>query len=731
MAESEFDHKRNSQSSLSHSGDNSMLSNNISSNEIQRKVDDNSAKPSVAGVANDTDSENPKLVRQSGDRNLGVKNEDSRGQENIDTVNRIGDIQDQDEADEVLAAYRNFQEDVWAQLFGEDENTQDVNQPEPGPTPPEPKPAPKPGPGPLPPEPEIIPEEPFVDVALPKGTLPGIKIFNDWTYENWHTMAGTAQKSIRSLLQKLSSNPTFGSYVFDTGKPNKDAIHNCNSKPTVKAAKNMAEQMLVIANAWLAERGEDSTRNNRKQGFVRFSQSLQGFVALADIQMSKPELNQATDTSEELGEKDKELTADFEKTAQKSKVHYENRSATSVFQNLEKPIAALAPSADTSGEMEVGVKIPIPTVPGLYLGGSLGMEAENEGDKFTLGSESKLTVGIEGSIPHVVKGEIGFSLGGFIEASSSTLKDALRLMSYGFYRRVRESKIGKYADSLWGGSDTAEKFVERTEEDLLGEDSEAYVELGGAASIDAGVKAGDGGVVGLEAGAYAKTGKRYDKDTITDDSGNLQKGKSISEVGAAGSFSVSIADWEVGVSLDSKVRYVTDNNVSVVNAADKTQESSETNFEISAKTPAIPNDDKLKANLLALASALKEKAKQVFQSTNNPSASTNWVSANAALEQAFAVSSNEELTGENTEDTFGDLEEGKKSESKLGLSLSFGVEEEGGEETKKGSGNLSSINETEVAVSFMGAGVSVKASKSKNLLKISNSSTDGYKWKLG
>jgi len=571
----------------------------------------------------------------------------------------------------------------------------------------------------------------YKDVDVPEGLIPGTDSFNTWTYENWHTQAGTAQITVRDILGRLEENQRFSSYVFSKGKdPNRDNIDKCEDKITLANLKKFTENLLVISNAWLSERKDDKKRSNRKRGFERFVSVLLNVQKTIDQRLAVPEIE--TSKGEALDEKTEKMASDIDKKSESAKVHYENRSASSVFQNLEKPLKSLAPSANSSGSLEVSVKIPVVTVPGMYLGGSMKVEGENEGgDGFSVKTDANFLVGFEGNIPFIAKGEVGFSVGGYIESKGKTAKDALTLISYGFYRRVRESAIGRHADALWGGATTAEKFVERTETDLLsGEDNENYVELGGQAGIDAEAKLGPG-VVGLTLGAKAKSGKRYDKETTGKDAaGELKKGKSSAFVGVSGGFSVGIADWEVAVGLESGTQYLKDPNPSVAGAAGNQQVSSTTSFEISAKTPELPLNASLKVKLIKLFLALSTKMNNVSAQTN-ADAGLSWQAANEGLMQAIESSSEEGLFGEATEDSFGDLEQGAKSSSKLGLSLKFEIEQNEDEKKSTGSGALSSINETEIAITLPTGGVNIKAEKSSNLLKIEKASGEGWSWTIG
>jgi hypothetical protein len=100
----------------------------------------------------------------------------------------------------------------------------------------------------------------------------------------------------------------------------------------------------------------------------------------------------------------------------------------------------------------------------------------------------------------------------------------MKLVSYGFYRRVKESEIipAQIASIIWGGGTSefakkkANKWSLEIEKELLGEgedgeENDNFVELGGLASV--GVEA-DLGAADLEAEAKYSSGKRYDSKSM-------------------------------------------------------------------------------------------------------------------------------------------------------------------------------------------------------------------------
>ena len=103
--------------------------------------------------------------------------------------------------------------------------------------------------------------------------------------------------------------------------------------------------------------------------------------------------------------------------------------------------------------------------------------------------------------------------------------------------------------------------------------------------------------------------------------------------------------------------------------------------------------------------------------------------ASQSLETSLTTSSDAKKF-DAEEDTFGDLEKGGKSESKLGFDMKFTIEEAEGKIKTSGEGKISSINETEIIASLMGAGVKIKATKSEQLLKIVNTGDKGFNFQI-
>ncbi|NJN94245.1 MAG: hypothetical protein HC875_09220 [Anaerolineales bacterium] len=182
------------------------------------------------------------------------------------------------------------------------------------------------------------------------------------------------------------------------------------------------------------------------------------------------------------------------------------------------PLIDLAvPTDGTSGEVETELKIPIPPA---YVGGRLKVEAERDEGYVKLKTELVITGGADIGIA-----ELGGELGGYLEAKAKTTSDAMRLISYGLYRRVRESKanVREVASKIWGGSTSetigykrAERLAANVEENIFARDEEAYVQTGALAKArgEAGINLNKEKKVGLEGELAFQAGRNFNKKSV-------------------------------------------------------------------------------------------------------------------------------------------------------------------------------------------------------------------------
>lgn len=286
---------------------------------------------------------------------------------------------------------------------------------------------------------------------------------------------------------------------------------------TQDRAINILHEIREDVNLWMdTHEGDKSRSRHRVPGMTKL------FI---DAGKELSELTKIRDASREyMGEAEKPV----ERTENKFKTQMEG-SVSSVLSKLGPIIGVAAPASGDSAELEVEVKCPIEPSGVGYLGFRFKAGVERlKGKALKVGLEVAVIGGA--NIPNVA--EIGGELGMYIEAQGATPEKAMELVSYGMYRRVRESRVipNEVANFIWGGSSSsvgwkrAEKWAAGVEKENFkdkslnlggtgdSDEEDAYVETGGL--IGAKAKGGIGGVAEMEGSASYKTGKKYDHDSV-------------------------------------------------------------------------------------------------------------------------------------------------------------------------------------------------------------------------
>jgi hypothetical protein len=158
------------------------------------------------------------------------------------------------------------------------------------------------------------------------------------------------------------------------------------------------------------------------------------------------------------------------------------------------------------------VSLDAPVAPGATIGFELNLEAERDDSSLEGGLEFLCTGGGTAGAASL-KGK----LGGYIEGKAKDTEKLMTLVSYGFYRRLVESSIvpREVSNYMWGGSTSSKgkKLAERraagAELNIFGDDSDAYVETGGVAALEAELLGG-----GVSQEGKATSGRHYDKESI-------------------------------------------------------------------------------------------------------------------------------------------------------------------------------------------------------------------------
>ncbi len=284
---------------------------------------------------------------------------------------------------------------------------------------------------------------------------------------------------------------------------------------TQDRAINILHEIVEDVKIWNETHAGDKSRSTKR---------IPGLTKLAaDAAVELKELTEIRDASREFMGEDQ---APVERTENTFKTQMEG-SFSSILTKLGPIFSAAAPSAGDTGEIEVAIKVPVDPSGAGYLGFRVKASVERL-KKQAMKMRFELAVVGGAKIGNVA--EIGGELGCYVESQGGTPEKALELVSYGVYRKFRESKLipNEVANFIWGGSGTAvgwnrsEKWAAKVEKENFkdkstfapadSDEAGAYVETGGL--IGAKAKGGVGGVAELEGTAQYSTGQHYDHDSV-------------------------------------------------------------------------------------------------------------------------------------------------------------------------------------------------------------------------
>lgn len=293
------------------------------------------------------------------------------------------------------------------------------------------------------------------------------------------------------------------------------------SLPQIEKAIEILTHTKEDAELWLFNHEGDTSRSRHRTGGMK---ALINQIKNSDLKDLTAERDRrlAAMAQKGLDAKPKEMEPNHFKAKMQGDV-------SSCLSKMAPLIQAAAPNPGDSGELEVQLECPVDPSGTGYLGMRFTVSIEHlEKKAMKLRMELAVTGGAK--IGNVAK--IGGELGGYVEAQGEDAKKTLDLVSYGFYRRFRESYWipNEVANFMWGGSATSvgwkrsEKWAAKVEKENFkkkqnlnsgptGEDEEgAYVETGGLLGV--GAEIGIKGVAKGEVGAQYTTGKHYDYDAF-------------------------------------------------------------------------------------------------------------------------------------------------------------------------------------------------------------------------
>lgn len=327
------------------------------------------------------------------------------------------------------------------------------------------------------------------------------KEFQKQTSEGALVRMSTAQKEIVKKLDEFHAK-------YPPAK-----LHQLDATGTDEAINILAE-LRGMAQAWIGRHtiadfdGEirDGRREKRRGG-------MDGFIAAVEAEMTMLLHLRDTRTTGTAQVFDLGAITVTNPSPEYSKVmaHY-GEDLLSVFRKVGGIIDTAVPLDGDKTSISVSVKVPIP--PG-YVGFEMSIEAERDGEHIEVSLDAGVTGGASVDVA-----SIGGALGGYISAKAKSGADVAELLSYGLFRRSRQSNLipREVENVLWGGRSgafgwaQAEKWSLGVESRIFAGDDEAEVTTGAYGKAEAEVELGD--IAGLEFSATGKLGTRINKESL-------------------------------------------------------------------------------------------------------------------------------------------------------------------------------------------------------------------------
>ncbi|MEL7039539.1 MAG: DUF4157 domain-containing protein [Cyanobacteria bacterium J06592_8] len=331
-----------------------------------------------------------------------------------------------------------------------------------------------------------------------------------------------------------------------------DAMETVN-QTRARMAKWSAD-LESLATSWLTGHEDEASRKYRYTGMLKFLAQIQYGRKNLDTQYpplqefpEKGLLNDVdpnTDVDNLMGydEEEQETIATLdEKTLKLSEKYY--GTFDSVFEKFAPMIDAAVPQHRDKSQIKAEFAIPVGAGIGILSLTGLFKAENKEAGKLKIRGEFSMGGGVSDPTGWLAK--IVAELGGYFEAQGKNSINVMKQLSYGMYRRFRESSVipRSLTNTLWGkGRSAAAKYKSSeawagdVEENVLGDTKkpdDVYVDTG--ALLRGQIKGGDDALgLGFKVEHQENTGKRYNKNTIEALAGGLgqqQKYAKVKELG--------------------------------------------------------------------------------------------------------------------------------------------------------------------------------------------------------
>lgn len=362
------------------------------------------------------------------------------------------------------------------------------------------------------------------------------------TSSNWYDPAKFKEATNTRGHQRGAALKAIDTYLVQYAPIAKDPAKNDQRLKLLVQMQYAAEQWILDHAVQDADGNRGAIKKDRKTG-VSETESRQWlidpkrkgrFAGMAyflenctiEIRTTKTVLQDADSDDQTLGKVEQAGASDGHK---KLKAKYDG-DPTSVFTKLGALVEMAVPNEGDASEIEVAFRWPVDPTGVAFVGGTIRLKAQNSSPPGTsTGAQGKKNLLARAEIVFTFGaqwldvGKIQAEIGGFIESSAKTGREAMTLMSYLLYRKAAESYVFPQGaiNYMWGGRKglfgqiKADKWSRDVEKQIIGDNENAYAQSGliGGIGVDGKLGNKDIGMAG-NAKLSGGLGTRYDKDSI-------------------------------------------------------------------------------------------------------------------------------------------------------------------------------------------------------------------------